>query len=69
MGEEEVDVSGRGQAPAVAAAHRCRVFGAQPAHNTLDRLLDHLDLGARDPQLEVVKVFQADPLGSYLVVS
>ena len=34
-----------------------------------DGLLDHLDLGARDPQLEVLKVFQADPLDCYSGVS
>ena len=37
-------------------------LGAQPADDALDRRLDDLDLGARDPQLEVVEVLQTDPL-------
>ena len=31
MGEEEIDVTGRGQTPAVAAAHRGRVLGTESA--------------------------------------
>ena len=68
MGEEEIDVTGRGQTPAVAAAHRGRVLGTESVDDATDGLLDHLDLGARDPQLEVLKVFQADPLDCYSVV-
>ena len=63
MGEEEVDVAGRGQPSAVAAAHRRRVLGAQPGDHALHRDLNHLDLRPRNSQLEVLEVLQADPLG------
>ena len=49
MREEEVDVTGRGQTPAVAAAHRGRVLGTESVDDATDGLLDHLDLFARDP--------------------